>query len=73
MSNPPMFPTGPTGPPVPRDLHEAQLAAGVIPKHDGPETVACTSCGHGARWHSASRPCSHRVGWWRRCGCRTYE
>jgi hypothetical protein len=61
-------------PPNPRDLDYAQLAAGVSPKHDGPETVACTGCGHGARWHSASKPCSHRVGWRRRrCGCSTYE
>jgi hypothetical protein len=67
------IPMGPTGPPVPRDLHDAQLVAGVPPKHDGPEAVACASCGHGARWHSAARPCSHRVGWWRRCGCSTYE
>ena len=36
-------------PPNPPDLDYAQLAAGVSPKHDGPETVACTSCGHGAR------------------------
>ena len=61
-------------PPNPRDLDYAQLAAGVLPKHDGPETVACTSCGHSARWHSASKPCSHRIGWRRRrCGCSTYE
>jgi hypothetical protein len=65
------------GPTPPRDLHDAQLAAGVdsagvSSKHGGPETVVCTSCGHGSRWHSAAKSCSHRVRWWRRCGCSTY-
>ena len=61
------------GPPKPRDLKDALLAGGVSSKHDGPENVVCTSCAHEARWHSESRPCRHRVGWWRRCGCSTYE
>jgi hypothetical protein len=66
------IPMDPLGPRAPRDLHDAQVVAGMNSKHDGPEPVVCTSCGHGARWHSAAKPCSHRVGWWRRCGCSTY-
>ena len=67
------MPIPPEPPRPPRDLHDAQLVAGVSSKHSGLETSPCTRCGHSARWHSGSSSCSHRVRWWRRCGCSAYS